>query len=118
MKSLRCAVATSAATSLLLLLPLGTSSIAQASTRPAEQSFAPPSDCTVSTQGTNPALPVTYWLTCTNRPASQQWRVGLSGLRWRGGFYIQGNIVTGDGTSTVTSPPGTLDPSVTFVVVN
>jgi len=118
MKSLLRVVATSAATSFLLLFPVGASSIAHASTHPAmQESSTLPSDCTLSTQGASPA-PITYSLTCTDRPASQQWAVGASGLRWRGGYYVQGNTVTGNGTSTVTSPPGALWPTASFVVVN
>jgi hypothetical protein len=85
----------------LLVLPLGASAMAQASTRPAvPESSTLPADCTLNTQGTAPA-PITYSLTCTDRPASQQWAIGLWGARWRGGFYLPGNTVTGDGTSTV-----------------
>jgi hypothetical protein len=50
-------------------------------------------------------------ITCTNQPAGQQWQAGTSCDRgddwpneWTRFFSIQGNTVTGDGTSTATCP--------------
>ncbi len=52
-------------------------------------------------------------ITCTNRPAGQQWRVNSSCDRgddwfpeWTRFFSVTGNPVTGNGTSTVTCPNG------------
>lgn len=54
-------------------------------------------------------------ITCTTRPAGQQWRVNSSCDRgddwpneWTRFFSVQGNTVTGNGTSTVTCPDGLL----------
>ena len=52
-------------------------------------------------------------ITCTSRPAGQQWRVTSSCDRgddwpneWTRLFTVYGNTVTGNGTSTVTCPGG------------
>jgi Calx-beta domain len=53
-------------------------------------------------------------ITCTNRPAGQRWRVNSSCDRganwnpWTRFIYVQGNEVTGNGTSAVTCPDGLL----------
>jgi hypothetical protein len=54
-------------------------------------------------------------ITCTNRPAGQQWRVNSSCDRgpdwepeWTRFFSVYGNTVTGNGTSSVTCPGGLL----------
>lgn len=52
-------------------------------------------------------------ITCTNRPAGQRWQVNSSCDRgdawlpvWTRYLYVQGNVVTGSGTSAVTCPDG------------
>jgi Calx-beta domain len=51
-------------------------------------------------------------ITCTDRPAGQRWRVNSSCDRgdewnpWTRFIYVQGNEVTGSGTSSVTCPDG------------
>ncbi len=61
----------------------------------------PPADCTETRIDTR-----TVSLTCTNRPATQQWRYNvLCG----GGWFdtdAYGNVVTGNGTSTAVCPAG------------
>ena len=59
----------------------------------------PPADCTVS----NPNS-YTSSLTCTNRPAGQQWQTyrDCTGVWLDSG--ADGNIVTGNGTSTAVCP--------------
>jgi len=54
-------------------------------------------------------------ITCTNRPAGQQWRVNSMCDRgeewpnpWTRLLSVTGNVVTGNGTSTVTCPNGLL----------
>jgi hypothetical protein len=54
-------------------------------------------------------------ITCTNRPAGQQWQVNSSCDRgddwepaWTRYIYVSGNIVTGNGTSAVTCANGLL----------
>lgn len=56
-----------------------------------------PADCTV----TKPNLATTY-MTCTARPAGQHWRqvVLCAVIGGWGAIYAEGNIVTGNGTST------------------
>jgi len=56
-----------------------------------------PADCTV----TKPNLATTY-MTCTARPAGQRWRqvVLCAVIGGWGAIYAEGNIVTGNGTST------------------
>lgn len=57
--------------------------------------WPPPSDCTVSSPNN-----YTSSLTCTNRPAGQQWRsYRLCEGPWLDSSAF-GNIVTGNGTST------------------
>lgn len=57
----------------------------------------------------------TATITCTNRPAGQQWRVTTSCDRgddwnpWTRFFTVYGNTVTGSGTSTVTCPDDLLN---------
>jgi hypothetical protein len=59
----------------------------------------PPADCTVTSVNR-----YTSALTCTNRPANQQWR----GYRDCTGAWLDsgafGNVVTGNGTSTAVCP--------------
>jgi hypothetical protein len=49
------------------------------------------------------ALPHWGFLTCTKRPASQQWRVGADCFNYATGTYAfaYGSTVTGDGLSTI-----------------
>lgn len=56
-----------------------------------------PADCTV----TKPDLATTY-MTCTARPAGQHWRqvVLCAVIGGWGAIYAEGNVVTGNGTST------------------
>lgn len=56
-----------------------------------------PADCTV----TKPDLATTH-MTCTARPAEQHWRqvVLCAVIGGWGAIYAEGNIVTGNGTST------------------
>jgi hypothetical protein len=58
-----------------------------------------PSDC--SYRG---ILPATLLMTCTDRPADQQWQVGADCYDYTTGGYVftYGSIVTGDGTSAIT----------------
>ena len=53
-----------------------------------------PSDCTVNQNGG------TVSMTCTSRPASQTWQEEVRCVGFKP-YYIFGNEVTGDGTSTV-----------------
>jgi len=55
-----------------------------------------PSDCTVSNVSWD-----TRSLTCTNRPAGQQWAFSMVCTSIGGHERYDGNIVTGNGTSTV-----------------
>ena len=83
-------------------------------------SIGPPADSQIFDGGNmpmdcNPARTFsTSSITCTNRPAGQRWRVNSSCDRgenwpeWTRFFSVQGNEVTGSGTSTVTCPNGLL----------
>jgi len=55
-----------------------------------------PSDCTVTIVAWD-----TRSLTCTNRPAGQQWAFAMWCTGIGGHDFFDGNIVTGNGTSTV-----------------
>ena len=83
-----------------------------ASAGPPTGSFFAPSDCTGSL-----GLPtVTAQLTCTGRPATQQWQLFANCLRSRGADNdVYGNIVTGDGTSAVHCPQNTVSVYGQFV---
>lgn len=70
-----------------------------------------PSDCTEISINT-----FTRALSCTNRPAQQQWYVEVV---CTGGWYdteAEGNLVVGSGTSTAVCPGGIALPSVYFVL--
>ena len=85
-----------AALSLLLAAPAGASTVgAHGATRLRD---AIPSDC--SWHG---ALPHWVFLSCSNRPASQQWRGGADCYQSSTGTYafVYGSIVTGNGTSAI-----------------
>jgi len=49
-------------------------------------------------------LPATLAMTCTDRPANQQWQVGADCYSYATGGYVfrYGGLVTGDGTSAIT----------------
>jgi hypothetical protein len=64
-----------------------------------------PADCTLTAPSSQ-----TRSLTCTDRPATQRWRLYMYCFKWVNVEYAVGNIVTGNGTSTATCPPF-LDPS-------
>lgn len=74
---------------------------------------APPADCSTTHPDTR-----TTALTCTNRPAAQRWYVNTL---CSGGWFdtdANGNVVTGNGTSTARCPAGShADPYPFFVVV-
>lgn len=99
-------VATSALFSALLLIP---ATPAMASGNPVN----PPADCTATYVNH-----YTTALTCTNRPAGQQWQSyrDCSGAWLDSGAF--GNIVTGNGTSTaVCAARAQADPYVGFVAI-
>jgi hypothetical protein len=58
-----------------------------------------PSDC--SYYG---ILPATLLMTCTDRPANQEWQVGADCYDYTTGGYVfrYGDVVTGDNTSDIT----------------
>ncbi|MEO7289435.1 MAG: hypothetical protein ABI140_21185 [Jatrophihabitantaceae bacterium] len=75
-----------------------------------------PADCAVTTTAVYSSI--TFHLTCSGRPAGEQWQIviscnprGVNGSDW----YYYGNIVTGNGTSnapcTMNSPAGYADVS-------
>jgi hypothetical protein len=84
------------------LLSLGMMSAAQATPVRADGPPMIPADCTLNTTGHTSAS-----LTCTQRPANQQWNLTVECLPWLPKF-MAGNIVTGDGTSTVQCGAGVL----------
>jgi hypothetical protein len=88
-------IITAAAASALL----GAALLVPATPATAGDSVVPPADCTVTSVNR-----YTSSLTCTNRPANQQWR----GYRDCIGAWLDsgadGNIVTGNGTSTAVCP--------------
>lgn len=67
---------------------------------------AVPTDCTVDVAGYR-----TVELTCTDRPAGQQWKVFAYCVTWRVPSTAVGNVVIGNGTST-----GVCDPN--FGIIN
>jgi hypothetical protein len=78
---------------------------ASASSPRLTSSFAVPADCT----GSLGAPPVTVHMTCTDRPATQQWQLFVNCLRSGGSDEdVYGNIVTGDGTSSLRCPQNTV----------
>lgn len=81
------------------LLALGLLPAADASSQ-----WPPPPDCTF-TPGAN-----TESLTCTNRPATQQWHLSFWCESWHTIKLFAGNTVTGNGTSTATCPSPWFDP--------
>jgi hypothetical protein len=84
---------------------LATAAQASASGPRLTSSFAVPGDCT----GSLTAPPVTVHMTCTARPATQQWQLFVNCLRSGGSDVdVYGNIVTGDGTSTLHCPQNTV----------
>lgn len=90
--SLRILAAAAAAT----LLSVGGVSVAHASV--AQGITPPPADCTFTVVSPDD----TFTLTCTDRPASQQWQLVVECLPWRSPVERFGTVVTGDGTSAVT----------------
>lgn len=61
-----------------------------------------PSDCVVTTTG-----PRSRSLTCSNRPAGQQWRLLVACRNiWAGDidYSLNGTIITGNGTSSASCP--------------
>lgn len=90
--SFRMLAAAAAAT----LLSVGGASVAHASVP--QVTTSPPADCTFTVVSPDD----TFTLTCTARPASQQWQLVVTCLPWRSPVERFGTVVTGDGTSTVT----------------
>ena len=101
-------ILTTVALSLLLAVPAAASTVSPASVpSPAHPRDAVPADCTV--RGVAGTLKLT--MTCTARPAGQQWQLGAACiLDYPYKYdYKYGNIVTGDGTSTIPDCPGPID---------
>ena len=61
---------------------------------PASADSGIPADCNVTPSG------ITISMTCTARPASQTWQLETRCVGFKP-YYLFGNEVTGDGTSTV-----------------
>jgi hypothetical protein len=86
------------------LLPAATAAAATAS--------KPPADCSETRINSR-----TVSLTCTSRPATQQWRYEVL---CTGGWFdtsALGNIVTGNGTSTAVCPAGSFAQTPGWFVV-
>jgi hypothetical protein len=62
---------------------------------PAAQASNLPPDCSLAAAGSDGLS-----LTCANRPADQQWHLGLYCTYWTRPSLVPGNVVTGNGTST------------------
>jgi hypothetical protein len=59
-----------------------------------------PADCTVANLSPAP----TRAMTCTDRPATQQWQIFLNCSFGQADKDVYGNVVTGNGTSTAHCP--------------
>jgi hypothetical protein len=83
---------------------LGALTLLPAATASAATTVIPrPADCTETRIDTR-----TISLTCTSRPASQQWQTWIV---CGGGWFdtqADGNVVTGNGTSTAVCPAGSM----------
>jgi hypothetical protein len=91
-----------AAVSLLTAVPAASAATAADRVHPLN---AIPSDCTL-----RGIYPTEVTLTCTVRPATQEWEVGAACLIKVGIYNFRyGNTVTGDGTSTIPICPGATD---------
>jgi hypothetical protein len=79
---------------------------------PAMAAVGNPADCYT----TQPAAYTTLFLTCTNRPVGQMWHVHVYCMGPWVDNERDGNVVTGNGTSTVVCPHAGRPFVPTFVV--
>jgi hypothetical protein len=87
-------------------------SLLPTATAAAATSTLPPADCSESRTDRRTAS-----LTCTDRPATQQWRYWVV---CSGGWFdteAYGNVVTGNGTSTAVCPAGSFAEARGYFVV-
>jgi hypothetical protein len=93
------------AVSLATLVPVASAATAPAAPGGMHPRDAIPSDCTL----TNNNVPE-WFLKCTARPATQKWEIGADCVLKYGVYYFRaGNVVTGDGTSSMEDCPGSID---------
>ena len=113
MKAMLSTLLISAAVPLSALLTLGAAPAAHAATAHVTPQYTSnyPADCTFSVGTSYDSL------TCTARPAQQQWKVVDVCIPWVHEVSYQGTVVPGDGTSDVTHCLGYLI-SVNFEVVS
>ncbi len=90
--------------SLATLVPAASAAIAPAVPRSMHARDALPSDCTLTNNNSD------WFLKCTARPPTQEWELGADCVLKYGIYYFRaGNVVTGDGTSTLALCPGSID---------